>query len=1567
MKAILGCMSRRWTLAVAMLGLLIHPLPALGQTATLVKDINTQPAATPDYFGINAYYGWTGDLVVFNGRNPLAGEELWVTDGTPNGTGILQDIYRSSDSRPDRFTRVGSVVFFMADDGNVGKELWKTDGTPSGTFLVKDIQEGTSSTFVSNMTAALGKLFFQANDGISGSELWVSDGSTAGTFMVKDINPGSSGSSPESLVATATGILFSANDGTSGSELWRSDGTEAGTTLVKDINPGGGSSSPTSAVALANSVLFKATDGANGYELWESDGSAAGTVMVKDIRSGPNSSYPGNFTVFNGEVYFSASDGLAGTELWKTDASAAGTVLVKDIRSGLSSSSPKNLTASGPQLFLTANDGSHGVEIWKTDGTSAGTSLVKDINPGSSSGVYGKIAQTNFGIFFGGTDGTHGLEPWKSDGTVAGTVMIKDINPTTASSSFNTLLSTGPQVYFQAEDGVNGNHLWISDGTANGTFSLTPQPLSAGSEFGNIMSCSDTFMFGSANDGINGSEPWTTDSTSAGTIMLAEIYPGSIGSSPYRRAVLNGDVFFVPIDPTFAQEMWTTDCTPSGTGLLKDINPSGSFGNSVTAVSGGTLFFDADDGTNGRELWKSDGTSGGTVMVKDINPTGSSFPSPYPFGSVILLRADDGVTGKELWISDGSLGGTTLVKDINPGPNGSSVYDIQEIGPIAVFRANDGVNGTELWRTDGSSTGTSLVLDINPGPASALTDFYGLLTEVGGRAFFAAADGVHGEELWITDGTSAGTVLVMDVNPGPESSNPSYLLAIGATLYFVADDGSHGKELWRSDGTPDGTFLFADIWPGEKGSDPIGPWAIDGLALYTAGSPEYGRELWVTDGTSSGTRLLVECNPGPASSLPSSPTLVGNSIVFSAESDMYGQEPWKTCGTKFYRDDDGDGHGDPNRSTFACSPPPSYEVSNDDCDDALAGVHPGATEVCDQIDNDCNAQIDEPAFSGVSSATVLGGGSCGIRLEWSQTSACAGQPVYNVYRDTSSGFTPNPAQNLVASCVTQSTLNDMAVNAGTTYHYIVRSENPSTGGTGPCFGGGEDGNLIEVSATPGSCVTAPGEVAFLTSTAGNLKLTVEWVNPSAGYGLTRICWTASGYPTGPTDGTCRSRIGSPGVHDSIVHDAATRGYIGTRSTDRAAITNGTLYYYGVFVNSAADGSGQWSGGRFVTGRPFDTAGASKWAYTTGATSLSPSGILPGDANFSTSNDRNLHSTQAGLSGGAWPPGWQPAAMNAPSDGRPIVVTLPSTTVSGAGTLAFVGSQDGRVYLFDTTNGTTLWRSDILGDAVQASPSADLKDFGGSNDLVLVGSRSPSSDSKFYGLRLADGATQWVFDNGGGKNGIGIISSQAFVDYGNDRIFFTSRRNPEGSSDTVWCLGFQATTATKLWSFNAGDIDAAPNLRDGVLYVGNTSGQVFALNAASGAELWSTPYSTGDGAVKGYVWVDRVNGSNHLYFSTFSQVHALFDHGSSVATMFGAINVADPSPIMIIDDDLYVASSQSNGSILRLEKSTGVQLGSETIGDPLTSKALGVPAFDGSIYQVIIGTEGGRVYAVSGGF
>ena len=86
--------------------------------------------------------------------------------------------------------------------------------------------------------------------------------------------------------------------------------------------------------------------------------------------------------------------------------------------------------------------------------------------------------------------------------------------------------------------------------------------------------------------------------------------------------------------------------------------------------------------------------------------------------------------------------------------------------------------------------------------------------------YFKADDGTNGVELWKSDGTASGTVMVKDINSGSGSSSPDRLTAVGNTLYFQANDGTNGYELWKSDGTASSTVMVKDIDSGSSSSSP---------------------------------------------------------------------------------------------------------------------------------------------------------------------------------------------------------------------------------------------------------------------------------------------------------------------------------------------------------------------------------------------------------------------------------------------------------------------------------------------------------------------------------------------------------------------------------------------------------------------------------------------------------------------------------------------------------------------------------------------------------------------------
>lgn len=781
----------------------------------------------------------------------------------------------------DKLVPHGDAVYFGAVGPGSGEQLWRSDGTAEGTRKLRDFDvlgypppEGFAS---------LGsRLFFFVDGG-----LWQVDG--AGQPILVTKLPSSA--RPSAVAVAGSHLFFTIDDGAHGVELWKSDGTSDGTSLLADIEPGAESSWPSMLTAVGDTLFFFTYESRGGYFLWRTDGTASGTQRVKGLP-GPGVG-DGVATSLSGLLVFIAreTENALAFHLWRSDGTPEGTFPLADFVGDSGSVcpgwcfpyGPSDLTPLGNIALFIANDGTHGRELWRTDGTTAGTRLVKDVFPGEEAGAFSALIRAGGLIFFTGQVPVHGYQLWKSDGSEAGTgfVGVNDAYP---------LVAFENRLFFTV-DGVN--QLFSTDGTANGTmtvYDFGPSPstpyLSALAPLG------DALLF--VRSDANGSTLWRTDGTPSGTFVVDDFASGA-SSSPAFLTDAAGRLFFSVAEgvyPNYYRTLWTSDGTEAGTSAVATFmgfEPASLIANSVAAI-GGDFYFSANDGVHGVELWKSNGTSAGTVLVKDIaTPTPDllgwfdSYPSGMTvMGSTLFFTAADADHGFELWRTDGTEAGTTMVKDTLPGFYGGMYGDppnLTRLGGLLFVTANDGVHGGELWRSDGTESGTFMVKDIHPGP-----DWSSLFRIVvaGGRLFFSAYDGI-GNGIWTSDGTQEGTVKLASFD-GPIGGD---LTAGGSLVYFTTFGQT---ELWRSDGTETGTFGIQSIAASNL------TWAGDTL-FFTADDGVHGVELWATDGTEAGTRMVGDLRAGPSGSTPRSLTNIEGALVFSANDEAHGAELWVSDGT----------------------------------------------------------------------------------------------------------------------------------------------------------------------------------------------------------------------------------------------------------------------------------------------------------------------------------------------------------------------------------------------------------------------------------------------------------------------------------------------------------------------------------------------------------------------------------------------------------------------------------------------------------------------------------------------
>ena len=249
---------------------------------------------------------------------------------------------------------------------------------------------------------------------------------------------------------------------------------------------------------------------------------------------------------------------------------------------------------------------------------------------------------------------------------------------------------------------------------------------------------------------------------------------------------------------------------------------------------------------------------------------------------LVIVPFDDAVSETELMLSV-TDGEETATKTISISIEKSYSY----------FAGSNEVNGYELWKTDGTEAGTELVKDIYPGPnSSGPQDFY----HWNNKVYFSARNSDSSPaRLWVSDGTAEGTT---ELYVPQALTGVKYFAGKGEHVYFITQpENTRNTELWRTDGTEDGTNrVFKEVDHGLFGLASL--YAFGDLLFFTAhGGDAVGTEIHTYNG--SAVSLLKDINPGFRGGVHYRPHYFeyNDMLCFKAMDTYFNNELWCTDGT----------------------------------------------------------------------------------------------------------------------------------------------------------------------------------------------------------------------------------------------------------------------------------------------------------------------------------------------------------------------------------------------------------------------------------------------------------------------------------------------------------------------------------------------------------------------------------------------------------------------------------------------------------------------------------------------
>jgi len=805
------------------------------------------------------------------------------SDGSAAGTITLASFPSPLPSYlvPSDFAAIarGGVVF-MGYQNETGFEPWYSDGTPAGTFRLADINPGASSSSPSGFTALGDEVCFQAAG--PGTGLHCTDGTSAGTRQVATF--AYIRDEPTVFRRVGPRLLFvAAEDFDSIPQLYGTDGTTAATTPLTSFPTAGAIHS---AILVDDSFAhFVADDVVHGLELWQSDGTPGGTRRISDF---------GYALAFDDEIehrvarigsttYFVASDGLSPTTLWKSTGSPASTAKALDIDA--ETDFIGSILAAGGKILLPL-EGREGTEIHSVDPSTGIARILVDACPGSCSGYLGLPIAAEGRLFFEASLGL-GREIFVTTGTPEGTLQATNTpeGSSQLDASWPNLAVDGDRIFYVGSTPSNGAELrvaetpeapstLVADLTFGGQGSW-PDQLSRAGQRAVFVHCAD------ASPRLASSQGEPQDVVDLGAVT------GNcdIGAFPTRLLSLGERALvFEPEGPN--ARVRGTDGTPAGTITLFE---GQSFEHElVEIVAAGDRAWFVERTPSEDLLHSTDGTLAGTRLEASLAGSSRRFTGGLTWtgNGVVFVCWDEVSQSSRVCVFDEDSDDLTTA----PGVYWAA-FDLRDRSPFQVF---DGA----IYYLGAFTASTLVRLDLDTNAAEtilALPD----TSEIFG--FAAAGDGlrilVHGEnsvDLYASDGTGPGTGFVKAL--GRAVSQPADFpwsaLPLGSRLVFTAATEEEGAEVWVTDGTGAGTFLLPGSITGPESTESVLHFATGSHLFLTARERGKGVELRRVAIDSGLNERLTDIAPGPQSSGPGSAVLVGDRLLFRADDGFHGAELW---------------------------------------------------------------------------------------------------------------------------------------------------------------------------------------------------------------------------------------------------------------------------------------------------------------------------------------------------------------------------------------------------------------------------------------------------------------------------------------------------------------------------------------------------------------------------------------------------------------------------------------------------------------------------------------------------